>query len=122
SYGHWRDTQMRIDGPAVLQMQQVFARDWYYATGEALTSSKYYPRPEQRGSIPAAVVADGPDDEVDAFYALIVAAAGMAKDRILLATPYFVPPEGVDVALEAAAWRGVRVRLMVANRGNFTWT
>lgn len=122
SYGHWRDTQMRLRGPAVLQFQQVFARDWFYATGEALTEMKFYPKPELPGDVPAAVVADGPDDEVDAFYSLFVAAIGMAKDRVTLATPYFVPPEGVAVALETAAWRGVQVRIIVANRGNFLWT
>src|SRR5690606_10015965 len=42
SYGHWRDTQLLVRGPAVAQFQQVFARDWYYATGEALTEEKYY--------------------------------------------------------------------------------
>ncbi|WP_203545368.1 cardiolipin synthase [Candidatus Laterigemmans baculatus] len=121
-YGHWRDTQIRLSGPAVLQFQKVFARDWYYATGEALTDAKYYPRPTTPGDVPAAVVADGPDDEVDAFYTMFVAAIGMARERVTLATPYFVPPEGLAVALEAAAWRGVRVRMIVANRGNFLWT
>lgn len=122
SYGHWRDTQLRIRGPAILQFQQVFARDWFYATGEALTPERYYPRPEQPGCVPATVVSDGPDDDVDAFYSLFVAALGMAKRQVILATPYFVPPEGVAVGLETAARRGVRVRIMVADRGNFAWT
>lgn len=122
SFGHWRDTQLRIRGPVILQFQQVFARDWFYATGEALTPEKYYPRPEQPGRVPAMVVSDGPDNEVDVFYTLFVAALGIAQHQVILATPYFVPPEGVAVALETAALRGVRVKIIVANRGNFPWT
>lgn len=122
SYGRWRDTQLRIRGPAILQFQQVFARDWFYATGEALTPEQYYPRPEQPGKVPAMVVSDGPDNEMDVFYTLFVAALGMAQHQVILATPYFVPPEGVVVALETAALRGVRVKIIVADRGNFPWT
>lgn len=121
-YGHWRDTQILVRGPTVLQFQQVFSRDWFYATGEALTRPTYYPKPDQSGRVSAMAVSDGPDSEVDVFYSLFVAAIGMSQQRVTLATPYFVPPEGVAVALETAARRGVRVRIMVANRGNFAWT
>ena len=121
-YGYWRDTQLLVRGPTVAQFQQVFAQDWFYATGEALTPVKYYPKPQRSGDVPAMVVSDGPDNDVDVYYSLMVAAIGMAKERVTLGTPYFVPPEGLAVALESAAQRGVRVRIMVADRGNFLWT
>lgn len=122
TYGHWRDTQLLARGPVVSQLQQVFAQDWYYATGEALTAVKYYPQVKQSGQVSAMVVADGPDNDVDVFYSLMVAAIGMAQQRVLLGTPYFAPPEGFAVALEAAAQRGVQVKILVADRGNFQWT
>jgi cardiolipin synthase len=122
-FGQWRDTQILVRGPAVLQLQQVFAQDWYFATGEALTADEFFPQPDvQAGNIAVQVVADGPDDDVDAVYALMMAAIGQADRSVTLATPYFVPPEGLAVTLETAALRGVRVRIMTAGRGNWTWT
>lgn len=121
-FGEWRDTQLRVGGPVVLQLQRVFAADWFYATGETLTSEKYYPAPNQSGQVPCQVVADGPDNEVDIYYCLLVAAFGMAQQSITIATPYFVPPDGLAVAMQAAVRRGVRVRIMVADRGNWLWT
>jgi len=122
SYGEWRDTQIIVRGPAVLQLQQVFAQDWYFATGESLTAEEFYPEPQHMGDMAAQVVVDGPDDDVDTIYSLMVAAIGRAERSVTLSTPYFVPPEGLAVSLETAARRGVDVRIMTAYRGNFIWT
>ena len=123
SWGKWRDTQLRIRGPAVLQLQQVFAQDWFYATGEELTGSEFFPEPpRQESDIVCQVVADGPDNDLDSYYSLMVAALGQAQERVRLATPYFVPPEGLAMALETAARRGVDVEIMIAGRANFPWT
>lgn len=122
SYGEWRDTQVVVRGPAVLQLQQVFAQDWYFATGESLTGEEFYPEPQSCGDVAAQVVVDGPDDDEDTIYSLLAAALGQAERCVTLSTPYFVPPEGLAVSLETAARRGIRVRLMTANRGNFIWT
>jgi cardiolipin synthase A/B len=121
-FGDLRDTQVYVEGPAVLQFQEMFAQDWFYATGEELIGDEFYPQPENHGRVPAQVVADGPDNDVDSLYALLMAALGLAEEQVTIATPYFIPPEGLAMALETAALRGVRVRLLVARRGNFTWT
>lgn len=121
-FGDWRDTQLVVRGPAVAQFQQVFAQDWYYAAGEPLTDPAFFPEPGRPGDVPAQVVADGPDDDVDVVYSLLMAATGLAQERITLSTPYFVPPNGLAMALQTAARRGVRVRLMIADRGNFAIT
>ena len=47
--GHWRDTHLRIEGPAVWQLQQVFAEDWFYSTGEELTDEALFPPPPRSG-------------------------------------------------------------------------
>ena len=52
--GFWRDTHLKIEGPEALQLQQVFAEDWFFATGEALTHPQYYPAPPTTGNITAA--------------------------------------------------------------------
>ncbi len=120
-YGYWRDTQVKFHGPAVLQMQQVFAEDWYYATGEDLTEAAYFPEPEQYGDVTAQVIAGGPE-ELTAFHGLMFAAISQARDRVTLATSYFIPPDPLAMALETAAHRGVRVRILVSRHGNFIWT
>jgi cardiolipin synthase A/B len=122
AYGNLRDTQLWVTGPAVRQLQRVFAQDWYYATGEELVDPLYFPAPDRPGHSRAQVVADGPDNDVDILYSLMLGACGLARERITLCTPYFVPPDGLAMALETAARRGVKVRLMTAERGNFPWT
>ncbi len=121
-FGDWRDTQVRVCGPAVLQLQQVFAEDWYYATGEELLSADYYPAPERPADTAAHVISGGPEADLAVFLSLMFAAITRAKDRVTLSTSYFVPPSSLAVALETAARQGVRVRLLVAKKANFLWT
>jgi cardiolipin synthase len=122
SYGQWRDTQLLVRGPAALQVQQVFAEDWYYATEEELAEDRFCASPRMQGQVRAQVVADGPDTEDNKFYMLALAALGSARECVTMTTPYFVPPDGLAVALATTARRGVRVRLMIARRGSFVWT
>ncbi|MCA9017048.1 MAG: cardiolipin synthase, partial [Planctomycetaceae bacterium] len=114
--GFWRDTHLKIEGPETLQLQQVFAEDWFFATGEALTQPQYYPAPPTIGSITAQTLSSGPEKNADVFLTLFFAAINEARESILLATSYFVPPESLTTALESAARRGVRVKLLVAGK------
>jgi len=120
--GYWRDTHMRLIGPAVLQLQQIFAEDWFYATGEELTSGELYPEPAEPGDVTAQVIAGGPDEDVSVFHALNFTAINEARDRITLATSYFVPPHSLETALATAAYRGVQVRLLLAGKSAYAWT
>lgn len=113
-FGYWRDTHVRLEGPTVLQLQDVFALDWKYATGEDLTHPELYPLPSIRGNVLAQVIAGGPDQEDGAFHRLLFAAINEARSHLLLETCYFVPPPSLVSALENAALRGVRVRLLVS--------
>ena len=63
-------------------------------------------------------VPSGPDFHEDVLHALLVSAAFHAQQRLLLATPYFVPDEGLLEALLLAAKRGVRVTLLLPRRSN----
>ncbi len=114
--GYWRDTHLRMVGPAVLQLQQVFAEDWYYATGEELTAPEFYPTPVEGGATTAQVLAGEPAGEVAVFHQLMFAAINNAERNLTLVTSYFVPTEPLAAALESAAYRGVKVRLLVSKR------
>ena len=130
----WRDTHLRCEGPAALQLQQVFAEDWYFATGDVLghrgEHADLYPDPGSHGNAVVQCVPGGPAGPTPAgermaprglpnlFFTAITA----ARRSIDLTTGYFVPPLAIVQALEAAAWRGVRVRLLVPGVGGKPWT
>ena len=113
-FGHWRDTHLRLHGPTVLQLQEVFAVDWKYATGEELTQEEFFPPPNQIGNVYAQIVASGPDDKGDVFHGLFFAAINAARHRVTLATSYFVPTPSLVSALESAAQRGVKTRVLIS--------
>lgn len=119
--GYWRDTHLRLRGPIVLQLQQVFAEDWFFATGEQPAGPNWYPGTDQAGDQIAQVISGGPDGEVDVFHSLFFAAINEASDRVTLATSYFIPTPALVTALETAAHRGVRVRIMVPRHGDHRW-
>jgi cardiolipin synthase len=119
--GYWRDTHLRLVGPVVLQLQQVFAEDWYFATGEPLTDNRLFPTPIETADQVAQVIAGGPDSDTDVFHTLYFSAINEARERITLQTSYFIPTPALMAGLEAAAYRGVRVRLMVPAFGDHAW-
>ncbi len=114
NFGYWRDTHVRLEGPTVLQLQDVFAMDWKFATGEDLTHPELFPLPSTRGNVLAQIIAGGPDQEDGAFHRLLFAAINEARSHVLLETCYFVPPPSLVSALENAALRGVRVRVLLS--------
>jgi cardiolipin synthase len=120
--GYWRDAHLRIEGPAVLQLQQVFAEDWFFATGEPLTDLALYPDPGEPGDTVAQVVTGGPTGPSNATRLVLFEAIAQARSSILLTTGYFVPPPELAWALESAAMRGVRVRLLVPGVSSYLWT
>ena len=120
--GHWRDTHLRIEGPAVWQLQQVFAEDWFYSTGEELTDEALFPPPPRSGQAIAQVVSGGPDGVREPFHTLTFAAINEARQSITIATSYFAPTFPLVMALETAAARGVKVRIIVAGKSVYPWT
>lgn len=120
--GYWRDCHLRIEGPAVLQLQQTFAEDWYFATGQPLTDLALYPDPGDPGNMVAQVIAGGPTGVYNTTRLVMFEAITQARSSILMTTGYFVPPLELALALEAAAMRGVKVRLLVPGRSSYLWT
>jgi len=113
-FGHWRDTHLRLHGPTVLQLQEVFAIDWKYATGEELTDDHFFPEPEHTGAVYAQIVSGGPDEEDSVFHNLLFAAINSARNHVTIATSYFVPTPPLVSALETAAQRGIHTRVLLS--------
>ncbi len=117
--GLWRDTFVRVEGPAVHSMQYSFLVDWSFVDGKVITDKKYYPEVScfEDGE-KVQVVTSGPDSDWRNVMQGIVAAVSKAEKEILIHTPYYMPPEPVMNALETAALSGVRVRVMIPERND----
>lgn len=113
-FGRWRDTHLLLQGPTVLQLQEVFAIDWKYATGEELTDDNFFPEPEMAGNVHAQIVAGGPDDDEAILHSLMFSAINAAKSNVTLAMSYFVPTPSLMSALVTAAQRGVKTRVLIS--------
>ncbi len=121
--GAWRDVHLRIRGPASGELQRVFFQDWAFATGHFIAPADYFAHdPAPKGSATIAIVPSGPDTRTEAIHRLFVGAIGGAAREVAVTTPYFVPNESLMVAMELAAMRGVRVKLVLPSRSNHTVT
>ncbi len=112
-FGHWRDTHVRIEGPAVLKAQVSFCEDWAWATDQ-LPPLIWRAHPAPDGSDDRVlIIPTGPADDLETASLMFVHAIQSAKERIWIASPYFVPDEAVMVALQLAGLRGVDVRILI---------
>ena len=112
---HWRDTHVRVTGPAVLGLQGAFAENWLEATGNVLVGPGHLPElePVRDDGAPMQVVRSSAgigDTNIEALYFLAIASA---RERIELTAAYFVPRPAFIEALCDAADRGVAVRVLV---------
>ena len=110
---HWRDTQVRVEGPAVRGLQRAFQENWSEATGEPLVGDEFFPFLAPAGATSVAVVPSSPlaaMSGAERVYSISLAAA--AKE-IWIANSYFLPDDETVGLLVAAVKRGVDVRVMV---------
>lgn len=115
-YGAWRDTHLQLRGPVVQAVQMVFLEDWFWAT-ERVPELHWNTYPETADQV-AAVIPTGPADPADSWQLVVAEAANSSRQRLWIASPYFVPDEGVLTALQAAAIRGVDVRILLPERAD----
>ena len=111
-FGYWRDTSVRLEGPAAAALQRIFIEDWDFAYGEPLNGAAYFPESTAAGSEAVQVIESGPDQDVNAIRQVYFAAILSARERVWIATPYFVPDVALLDALRLARYRGVDVRLL----------
>ncbi len=115
-----RDVQVRLRGPVVAHLQSSFVQDWAFCTDEELGGEPYFPALEERGSDLARGIPDGPDGEMHSLSSTLQCALALARDRVRIVTPYFLPNEALLAALEVAAMRGVRVEIVLPEKGNLS--
>ena len=124
----WRDTAVRIDGPAASDMIQAFDHMWRRATGNERRGSHRFLRRPARGAhldpatdTPALVgIIEGEPLRLRVSRALQIQAIS-ARRSIWIATAYFTPSPSEVEALNGAARDGVDVRILLPKRNDHPW-
>lgn len=113
-FGCWRDTHMRITGPAVAAVQYSFAVDWSFMGQSLLQEPVDMSLPKGTGEAAGLqMMRCGPTSEWSNVSLYMLKAIGNAKKRVYIQTPYFLPTDAMLSALQAAALSRVDVRVMI---------
>jgi cardiolipin synthase len=111
---HWRDTDVRIEGPAVEWLQAAFVENWMETSGEALGGDAYFPRPQPaRGQVDVQVVRSSPEGGSYAIYNTLLIALNAARESVRITNPYFLLDEAMAQTLLDRVRRGVTVEVLV---------
>ncbi len=111
----WRDTHVKITGPAALAAQLAFLEDWNWAT-QSVPDLNWQAIPASAGNMRALILSTGPADDMETCRLFFVYAINASRKRCWIVSPYFVPDESVVSALQLAALRGVDVRIMLPEK------
>lgn len=117
-WGIWRDTHMRITGPAVSELQTSFLTDWKFTKGDEPDLAPMYPYNPPCGNTLMQIVTGGPMDKWNVMMQAYMTAIASARHHAYLQSPYFIPPEPIMKTLQNAALSGVDVRVMIPYRGD----
>ncbi len=118
---HWRDIQVRIEGPAVAPLQTGFSQNWMKTTGELISGELYYPPIAPAGRLTAQTIISSPEIGMSTVRTMYYLAIICARKSIFIANPYFVPDQAAIEALTEAKRRGVEVCVMVSGIYNDAW-
>jgi cardiolipin synthase len=117
----WRDTKIRLEGPAVVPLQTGFAHNWQQTTGELLSGEAYYPLIDASGPLAVQTLLSSPETGASNVRTMYYLSIVCARESIYIANPYFVPdPVAIETLIDAKN-RGVDVRIMVSGIRNDNW-
>jgi len=113
----WRDTDVRVQGPVVAELQKLFLATWASQQGALLPADPYdFPPATSPGRQVVRAIGSTPDEPFSLIYATLLSAIASAETSIQLTNAYFVPDPQLLAALQAAARRGVAVTLILPSR------
>ncbi len=114
----WRDTHLRIEGSGVAGLQASFLSDWSATTKQAVGGPAYFPAPERLTDNVMQIVPSGPLGKWRTLLQAVEYAVSRAAQRVWIETPYYLPSETLNAALQEAALAGIDVRLMLPERSD----
>ncbi|OYC98424.1 cardiolipin synthase [Microbacterium sp. Yaish 1] len=116
---HWVDLMVRVQGPVVASIDAVFLSDWYSETGSAPSEDVgLFELESGPGDLDCQIVPSGPGFEFQNNLKLFTALLFAAQKRVIIVSPYFVPDEGLLLAVQTACQRGLQVELFVSEEGD----
>lgn len=112
-HAYWRDTAIRIEGPAVAELQKLFFATWKQQKGPPVAPVNYFPQLARKGIETIRIIGSAPGDERPLYYISLMTAVLSAAHRVWLSSGYFVPPHPEREDLARTARAGVDVRIIV---------
>jgi cardiolipin synthase A/B len=112
----WRDTDIKLQGPAVAEFQKLFMRTWEKQKGMPLAARNYFPPPSNVGKQVVRVMGSSTDDTASVIYVALLSAINTAETSVQLTNAYFVPDIQLLTVLKDAAARGVSVTLILPSQ------
>ena len=113
---HWRDTAVRIEGPAVRALQSVFMENWIEETHCVPSGPGCFPPLEPKGTSIVHAFSSASGDTVSSVALVYTVAIASARREVIIQNPYFAPDDGVCELLGKMVKRGVAVHLMVPGK------
>ena len=117
-WGVWRDTHFRIEGRGVAGLQVSFLSDWSATTKQHVSGEAYFPPTEHFTNNILQIVPGSPLGKWRTLLQAYSLAVSRARRRIWIQTPYYLPPDVLNTALQVAALAGIDVRLMLPARSD----
>lgn len=117
-FSKWRDTHLRIKGPAISALQYSFAVDWSFMGRPIVDEDIYRPGEMAKGDVGMQMSVSGPTGQWPNIAFIFSKAIANAKHRIYIQTPYFLPTENLLKALQSAALSKVDVRIMLPRKSD----
>jgi cardiolipin synthase len=115
---HWKDLNIKITGEIVLELEAVFAMDWYTEAGERLGAEIEFVTDPEGDDVPMQLVPSGPGYLTMPNLRLFTGLVHRAQHTLSLTSPYFVPDDSLLEAITTAAYRGVAVELFVSEQAD----
>ncbi|MDP3605800.1 MAG: phospholipase D-like domain-containing protein [Polaromonas sp.] len=110
---HYADLSVHLHGPIVHSVQAAFSENWGGRTGELFVGDDVFPELAPAGEVAIHAAYTKPEGSASAVKILHHTVICLAKKRIWIQNPYFIPePEAID-AFGEAVQRGVDVRVMM---------
>lgn len=110
---HWRDTQYRVEGPVVAQMQQAFLDNWAQTRGCVLHGEDYFPEAKKPGSYFCQAFHSSASQGADNARMMFLFSIAAARRSIRIANAYFIPDDLTISTLIEARERGVEIEVIV---------
>jgi len=114
---YWRDTHLKIHGPATWYLQYLFLCDWNFCAKDTVEiDNQLFPPKDSFNSQKdkhVQITASGPDSDVPTILFALLQSINLAEKEVLITTPYFIPSNSIKEAIIIAAKSGVSVKLLV---------